>query len=293
MASRVRPSVQTLRVADGRFDTHWELDEMKRQWFPPADDPDRIPVEWLGVDVGFIYPAVDSDGWIYRWNRKGELVKAHDLPTAGPVTIRYLDGRVRTQKAYDTSELNDVLARARDEDYRMRLNALAERIVAKAHESGRGLALEDWRDFSRRRTAWTDVWKKLLDMAPSRGVTVRTVRSAYTSQTCPVCAHVARANRPTRDRFQCQSCGYQSQSDQVAAVNIEDKASHGLGTGDTLACCTNPPCARAVWKARLCCSCYFFKRRAGYLPTAEDIERIEVARNVQEFIRLMDVRALA
>ncbi len=56
----------------------------------------------------------------------------------------------------------------------------------------------------------------------------KTVSAAYTSQTCPQCGHQDRENRPKlpdgdgfiRDRFSCQSCGYQADADLNAAQVI-------------------------------------------------------------------------
>ncbi|MDF0592281.1 zinc ribbon domain-containing protein [Methanotrichaceae archaeon M04Ac] len=43
---------------------------------------------------------------------------------------------------------------------------------------------------------------------------------AYTSQECPVCHHISRSNRPTRDQFACVCCGFSGPADTVAARNI-------------------------------------------------------------------------
>lgn len=53
----------------------------------------------------------------------------------------------------------------------------------------------------------------------------KSVSAAYTSQTCPVCGHRDRENRPkipladgfSMERFDCQSCGYQADADLNAA----------------------------------------------------------------------------
>ena len=52
------------------------------------------------------------------------------------------------------------------------------------------------------------------------GVPLVAVNPRYTWQTCPACGCIDRKNRPTRDRFQCISCGHAGAADTTAAENI-------------------------------------------------------------------------
>jgi transposase len=52
-----------------------------------------------------------------------------------------------------------------------------------------------------------------------RGGEVIAVNRRYTSQTCPECGHVSKANRPQRALFSCVQCGYSYHADVVAARN--------------------------------------------------------------------------
>jgi putative transposase len=45
-----------------------------------------------------------------------------------------------------------------------------------------------------------------------------------TSRTCPCCGSIDKANRPTRDRFLCLSCGETGPADYIAARNIAFRA---------------------------------------------------------------------
>lgn len=50
------------------------------------------------------------------------------------------------------------------------------------------------------------------------------VDPAYTSQACPKCGHIERANRnKKKHNFKCCNCGYQSNDDRVAAMNLYHK----------------------------------------------------------------------
>ncbi|MCY3624389.1 MAG: transposase [Candidatus Dadabacteria bacterium] len=46
------------------------------------------------------------------------------------------------------------------------------------------------------------------------------VNPAYTSQTCSRCGHAEKENRKSQARFQCVSCGFASNADTNAAINI-------------------------------------------------------------------------
>ena len=60
------------------------------------------------------------------------------------------------------------------------------------------------------------------------------VNPAYTSQTCSECGHADEENRKTQARFQCVSCGFASNADTNAAMNIRRLGMarlHGEGSG--------------------------------------------------------------
>jgi len=60
------------------------------------------------------------------------------------------------------------------------------------------------------------------------------VNPAYTSQTCSECGHTDKENRKTQARFLCVSCGFASNADTNAAMNIRRLGMaqlHGEGSG--------------------------------------------------------------
>jgi IS605 OrfB family transposase len=60
--------------------------------------------------------------------------------------------------------------------------------------------------------------------AMERGIPVVYVDPRHTSQRCPWCGHVGRANRNRRLHvFTCQACGYTSNDDRVASMNVRDR----------------------------------------------------------------------
>jgi len=53
-----------------------------------------------------------------------------------------------------------------------------------------------------------------------QGMAAHTVHAAYSSQECPRCHYVDRANRPTQQTFKCVVCGYEDHADHKAAVTL-------------------------------------------------------------------------
>lgn len=100
----------------------------------------------------------------------------------------------------------------------------AKAIAAKAHASGRGIALEKL-NFGpsrpgKKRRMWLHMTHMIARYANKQGVPIRYVNPAYTSQTCPSCNHCCKENRPRRNRFKCLRCGFADHADIVGARNI-------------------------------------------------------------------------
>ena len=59
--------------------------------------------------------------------------------------------------------------------------------------------------------------------AAKRGMEAHRVKAAYSSQECPRCHCVDRANRPHQRTFCCVVCGYKEQADRKAAHTLADR----------------------------------------------------------------------
>lgn len=72
--------------------------------------------------------------------------------------------------------------------------------------------------------AYYDLEEKLSYKARKHGSCVMKVDPRYTSQGCPRCGHVERNNRNKRlHTFCCKNCGYRSNDDRIAAMNLYQK----------------------------------------------------------------------
>ena len=66
-----------------------------------------------------------------------------------------------------------------------------------------------------------DLEQKLIYKAKQNQSTVIKVDPRYTSQCCPVCGHVEKANRNKKIHlFTCKNCGYKSNDDRIGAMNL-------------------------------------------------------------------------
>ncbi len=76
------------------------------------------------------------------------------------------------------------------------------------------------KEISRRVSYWhrRTLKERIEFKASAAGCRREQINSAYTSQTCPSCGYLNKANRKG-DRFQCLKCGYAGHADVIAAIN--------------------------------------------------------------------------
>ena len=91
---------------------------------------------------------------------------------------------------------------------------------------------------------WSRLRKRLKDKMDANGGNLVIVPAAYTSQTCHQCGHVASENRDSQAVFKCVECGYQTNADVNAAMNILGRALSETG-GDTASDVEEPQ-----WRSR-------------------------------------------
>jgi putative transposase len=191
----------------------------------PESDP-ICPEGFLGVDLGIVNIAVDSDGTVHSGKSVNRTREKHDvlraaLQSAGTKSakrhLKHLSGRT----ARFCRDVN---------------HCISKHLVAKAKDTGRGIALENLKGIRdrkpaskaqrRRLNSWGFYQLRQFIEYKSRlvGVPVVLVDPAYTSQACPNCGFIHASNRPDRNSFICGSCGFAGSADHVAAVNIAARA---------------------------------------------------------------------
>ena len=190
--------------------------------------------DFLGVDLGIVNLATDSDGTRYSGGHVNGLRHRH----------RRLRKRLQQKR---TKSARRLLKRRKRKEARFARDVnhcLSKRIVATAQDTRRGIALENLKHIRQRVTArkpqratlhsWSfaQLGTFIQYKAERAAVPVVFVDPRNTSRTCPDCGHIAKANRKSQSVFSCVSCGFSSGlADHIAAVNIRNVARRGLVNG--------------------------------------------------------------
>ena len=203
----------------------------RNKWFlyVSVEVPSAAPVEpqgWLGVDLGIRNLATDSDGQHYT----GTVVER----------VRQRQQLLRsTLQRVDTKSSKRHLRRLSGHEARFRSDVnhtISKCIVAKAKDTGRGIAVEDLTGIRERTTvrkgqramhggwAFFQLRSFVEYKGTMAGLPVVAVDPRDTSRICPACGHNSKANRRSQSEFVCQSCGFRDHADHVGAVNIARKA---------------------------------------------------------------------
>ena len=192
-----------------------------------VDEPKPVDVEGtLGVDLGVTNIAVDSEGQVYPARRINN--------------VRHRQRRLRGKlQAKGTRSAKRKLKRLSGKERRFAKDTnhcISKRLVAKAKDTNRAIALEDLEGIRSRVTvrrsqratlhswAFFQLRSFVTYKAKRVGVPVLLVDPRNTSRTCPACGQVDKANRPSQSKFSCVVCGFAGLADHIAAVNIGRRA---------------------------------------------------------------------
>jgi len=191
-------------------------------------DPQIEVKDFLGVDLGIVNIATDSDG------------TTHSGATVETVRKRLLEHRKALQRCGSKSAKRRLKTiRTREANFRRNENhRISNAIVAKAKTDGVGVALEelagitsDMTRFRREQRSRMRGWRFaqlrgfITYKAVRVGVPVVLVEPASTSRTCSGCGHCQKQNRKNRNDFVCVHCGFSLAADHNAAINIKTRAS--------------------------------------------------------------------
>lgn len=185
----------------------------------PVDD-------FLGVDMGVVNIAVDSDATVHA----GSAVN----------NVRHRNRRLRTKlQKKGTKAAKRRLKKLSGKERRFAKHVnheISKEIVETAERTDRGIALEDLQGIRERirarrgQRAILHSWsfyqlREFIEYKARRaGVPVVAVDPRNTSRTCPCCGHIDKKNRPNQSTFLCVECGFSGLADHVAAENIRGAA---------------------------------------------------------------------
>jgi putative transposase len=184
------------------------------------------PSDWLGVDLGVINIAADSDGNI------------HSGADIERVRSRLAKRKARLQRC-GTKAAKRRLKKLAGKEARFRKHVnhnISKELVSLAERTGRGIALEELTHIRSRVTARRKQRARLHSWsfaqfrafmsykAKRRGVPVAFVDPRNTSKGCSACGVIDARNRPDQATFSCVSCGHTDHADLNAARNIRFRA---------------------------------------------------------------------
>ncbi len=190
---------------------------------PPKIEPKGV----IGVDLGIKNIAVDSTGEVFSGEKiESARVKMQnlrsDLQSCGTKSAKRHLKKLSGREARFKRDVN---------------HCISKKLVMKAKDTSSLIALEDLKGIRERATvkksqrhrhsSWSfGQLRQFVDYkAALAGVPVVFVDPAYTSQECPICHHISRSNRPTRNDFHCVCCGFSGPADTIAAMNIAARVS--------------------------------------------------------------------
>jgi putative transposase len=190
-------------------------------------EPEKMGIERvLGIDLGIVNLAVDSDGTVYsgaevETKRQRFAQRRKELQRLRSRAARRKLRQMAGKQARFQSNTN---------------HTISKRVVETAQRSCAAIGLEDLSGIVRRLKAnkpqrerlgyweFCQLRQYIGYKARLAGLPVIVVDPRYTSQECPRCSKVDRRNRPTQDRFSCIRCAYEAPADLVGAMNVQFRA---------------------------------------------------------------------
>ncbi len=209
------------------------------KWFllVTVDVPDgtKLPTtDFLGVDLGMINIAVDSDGQKHT----SEKIEAKRVQYA--TRRRTLGKATRGARRSKRRHCHKAIARSkmREARYKRDLNhQISKQLVAKAKDTGRGIGMENLKGirgrtrFRKRQRARISGWsffqlRSFVEYkATLAGVAFEGVDPRDSSRTCAECGCCNKANRKSQSDFECGMCGHKAHADVNSARILGFRAS--------------------------------------------------------------------
>jgi IS605 OrfB family transposase len=193
--------------------------------YATVEMPDKAPIEvkdFLGVDLGIVNIATDSEGTTYSGEAVEKIRRRH-----------HRNRRFLQRKGTKGAKKRLKKLAGREGRFRKHQNhVISKELVRKAKDTDRGIALEDLKGIRdritvrakdrARQSGWSFSQFRLFVQykAQLAGVPIVTVDPRNTSRTCSACGHCEKTNRKSQAEFCCKHCGHSENADLNAARNI-------------------------------------------------------------------------
>jgi len=202
-----------------------------------VEQPIPTATSAIGIDVGIARFATMSDGNFieplnsFKKHEKRLAKYQRRMSTKQKFSKNWHKAKCKVQKVHTqianarkdflhnkTAEISKNHAMVAVEDLQIR--NLAKSAAGTAEKPGKNVAAKSGLNKAILDQGWAEFRRQLDYKLDWNGGILIAVPPQYTSQTCPCCGHVAKANRKTQAKFECVDCGYKNNADVVGAMNI-------------------------------------------------------------------------
>jgi putative transposase len=181
----------------------------------------------LGVDLGIVQLAVDSDGAVHTGAGVKQCRRKFARLRAGLQQARTKSAKKHLRRI-----------RRRESRYQRDVNhCISKHLVQKTLIGQKALAIEDLTHIRERtqktvrkpqryeRLSWAFAQLRafIAYKCEVLGVSLYIINPRNTSRTCVACGHCAKENRRSQSEFLCVECGFQANADFVGSQNIRRK----------------------------------------------------------------------
>jgi len=197
--------------------------------FCTCETPEDTPIdtnEFLGVDLGIVNIASDSQGTIYTGEKIEHSRKRHNsirqrLQRKGTHSAKKHLNKISRQEKRFKKDTNHIISKS---------------LVETAKDTNQAIALEDLKGIRKRTTVRTNQRNRHSSWAFGQlrsfieykaklsGIPVVLVNPKYTSQECSECGHIEKKNRKSQSEFVCQQCDHSEHADLNAPKVIKKRA---------------------------------------------------------------------
>lgn len=191
------------------------------------DNDTHVPEDVLGVDLGIVNIASDSDGQTFSGakvesTRQWYLKRRGVLQSVGTKSAKCRLKKLSGKQAKFQKDTN---------------HSISKQLVTKAKATRRGIVLEDLQGISKnvrreekqlrrsqrsKHSNWSfnQLRQYITYKAQIQGVVVTLINPRNTSRTCSACGHCEKGNRKSQSEFLCLLCNFHANADWNASQNI-------------------------------------------------------------------------
>ena len=195
----------------------------------PVEVPEQTPFDpigTLGVDLGIVNLATDSDGRVFNGKQVDDTRERYANLRGGLQSTGTKSAKRHLKK----------LSGKEQRFHRDVNHCISKEIVTKAKDTHNMIVLENLKGIrngitvSRAQRSRHHSWgfyqlRQFIEYKSAiAGVPVEFIDPQNTSRTCPSCGCIDKKNRPARDTFNCIDCGLIGPADHIAAINIANRA---------------------------------------------------------------------